>query len=109
MQHGSSYDRRVESQLYLKTVQLVVTEDPVLILVAQCEYPLEGAGTPGGEALRPGIVQGRQRVHDRLLCIVEHFPHLGPSFCGALQGGLDLGKLVHELRGDLEGSGGRMS
>ena len=64
--------RRVEA-LDLKLVQLLVVQQPVLVLIAHQENTPEGADTQRLERLRLGIVQRGHRVLHRLDRVVKDF------------------------------------
>lgn len=69
----------------LKVVELLVTQGPVTILVAQLEDPLKGGPARLCQLPRGGIEYHPLRVHRCLLCVKEEVVRVHHVLCGAFQ------------------------
>ena len=74
---------------HLKLIQLVRTQQPVLVHIADLEYPLERIQAFGLERVFARVVQRGGRMQDGLLGKVEHFGDVERKEGGAFNDGLD--------------------
>jgi hypothetical protein len=77
------------SYTHLELVQLVGAQQPVLVYVADLEYPLERIKALRLEGMFARVVERGRRVQDSLLGKVEHLGDVEREQCGTLHDRLD--------------------